>query len=256
MSDPSKKRRVIVRQTAEEAAAFGAELVKTIICETAGARGVCHLALAGGTTPRALYGILARQATSGEVPWDKVEVFFGDERDVPHDDVESNFGMAHRSLLDHLPIPVSHVHPVPADSSDLEAAATEYEQTIRKNVAAGPKAIPQLDLILLGMGGDGHVASLFPSSSGLEEKGKLVVVCFVPILGRSRITFTFPLINAARNIILLVTGADKAGAVTRLLGEDKQAKKGLPAAGVDPTGGVLFMVLDAAAARGTGLRSE
>ncbi|HUS47968.1 MAG TPA: 6-phosphogluconolactonase [Phycisphaerae bacterium] len=256
MSASSESRRVIVKRTAEEAAGFVADLFKTIACEAAGERGVCRVALAGGTTPRGLYGVLARQAIGGDVPWNQVEIFFGDERDVPHDHVESNFGMAQRTLLDHLPIPVANVHPMPADSPDLEKAAAEYEQTIRKKVTAGSDGMPRFDLILLGMGGDGHVASLFPSSSGLQEGKKLVLACFVPVLSRRRMTFTFPLINAARYVILLVTGDDKAAVVARVLGGDAQARKGLPAAGVNPKKGVLFMVLDAAAARSTGLRPE
>jgi len=248
--------RIVVKQTADDAAAFVAGLFKTIVCEAASARGRCHVALAGGTTPRGLYGKLADQATTGEVPWQQVEIFFGDERDVPHDHVESNYGMTQRTLLDHLPIPVAQVHPMPAHSPDIQAAANEYEQTIRNEVQAGSDKIPRFDLILLGMGADGHVASLFPAIEGLEERKKLVLASFVPVLGRRRMTFTFPLINAARNIIMLVTGQDKAEAVARLLGGDKKARKGLPAAGVAPKEGALFMVLDAAASRRTGLKPD
>jgi 6-phosphogluconolactonase len=247
---------VTVKQTAEAAAAFVADLFKIITCEASSKRGKCHVALAGGTTPRGLYGMLARQAITGEVPWDRVHVFFGDERDVPHDHIESNYGMAQRTLLDHLPIPVANVHPMSANLPDIEAAAGEYERTIREKVGAGADGIPRFDLILLGMGGDGHVASLFPSCSGIKEKQQLVLARFVPVLGRRRMTFTFPLINAARNVILLVTGEDKAQTVVKLLGDDEQARKDLPVAGVDPKEGMLFMVLDVAAARGTGLKPE
>ncbi|MHC4983361.1 MAG: 6-phosphogluconolactonase [Planctomycetota bacterium] len=254
MSETPESRRVVVKFSPEDAAAYVVDLFKAIICEAAGSRDVCHVALCGGTTPRGLYGMLAKQAVSGEVPWDRVEVFFGDERDVPHDHVESNFGMAQRTLLDHLPIPVSQIHPMPGDASDLEAAAAEYEQTVREKVPAGDDEIPRFDLVLLGMGGDGHVASLFPSCTGLREKEKLVLARFVPVLGRRRMTFTFPLINAARNVILMVTGDDKAEAVTKLLGDQESGVEELPAAGVDPKDGVLIVVLDAPAARAMGLR--
>ncbi len=256
MSETTDNPRVIIRQTVEEAAEFASELFRTIICEAVAARGVCRLSLAGGTTPRKMYNVLAGRAITGDVPWDQVEVFFGDERDVPYDNVESNYGMAQRALLDHLPIPVSRVHPMPADAPDLEAAAAEYEQTIRKLVSAGADGVPRFDVILLGMGGDGHVASLFPSCDVLGERERLVSAGFVPVLGRQRMTFTLPLINAARNIILLVTGDDKSEAVVRMLSDDDQARENLPAAGVDPNDGLLFMVLDAAATRGTGLRAE
>ena len=252
MSDSPNGRKVIVRGSDEEAAAFVAELFKAIVCEAVGMHGVCYVTLAGGTTPRTLYGMLAAGAVSGEVPWDKLEVFFGDERDVPHDHVESNFHMVQRVLLDHLPVPVSHVHPMHAHGPDPDASAAEYEQSIRDKVPSDSRGMPRFDLILLGMGADGHVASLFPSCECVEERKKLVLNCFVPVLGRKRMTFTLPLINAARNVILLVTGRDKAGAVAALLGDDREARKDLPAAGVEPADGSLFMVLDAAAASRAG----
>ncbi len=243
----------MVEASPEKATALACELFKTIVCDAVDQYHVCHLALAGGTTPHALYQQLAKTCASGEVPWEQVEVFFGDERDVPHDSVESNYGMVQKTLLDHVPVRPHQVHPMPADSEDLSAAATEYENVIRRIVAQGADKTPQFDLILLGMGGDGHIASLFPATEVLEERQRLVTAYFVPVLGRKRMTFTFPLLNAARNVILLVTGPDKAEAVAGLLGSDPAAKRHLPAARLGPAG-QFFLVLDASAARRAGLK--
>jgi 6-phosphogluconolactonase len=246
-------RKVLVDRTAEEATATAATLFKTIVCETVGQRGTCRLALAGGTTPHALYQTLAAGGISGEIPWKNVEVFFGDERDVPQDNVESNYCMVQRTLLDHVPVEPTMIHPMRGDSDDLQAAAAEYEQTIRRLVPAGADGLPRFDLILLGMGGDGHTASLFLGSDALHENHKLVTSHFVPVLGRQRMTFTYPLINAARNILLLVTGDDKARAVLGILGDSPEAKAALPAAAILPADGFLYVVLDGGAARLTGL---
>ena len=253
MSQVQQFRKVMVEPSAEKATWFAAELVKSIICESDEDDGVCRIALSGGTTPHGLYLMLAGAALSGEVPWRNVEVFFGDERDVPQDNVESNYRMAQRTLLDHVPIEPERIHPMPADAEDLAAAAASYEETIRKSLPADDSGLPRFDLILLGMGGDGHVASLFRGTEALAETEKLVTAYFVPVLGRKRMTFTYPLINAARNVILLVTGADKARVVATLL-DDKEARDCLPAAGVAPTNGILALVLDAAAAKDAGLK--
>ena len=245
--------RVIVEGTAEQATAAAANLFKTIVCETVKQRGRVYIALAGGTTPHALYQKLASDATSGEVPWREVEVFFGDQRDVPQDHVESNYRMAQRALLDHVPIDPSRIHPMPADAEDIHTAAQQYEQTIRRAVPAEGAHVPRFDLILLGMGGDGHTASLFPNTDALKEHQRLIYAGFVPVLGRTRMTFTYTLINAARNVMFLVTGADKAEAVLGVLGDSEEIRKQLPAAAVRPTDGALIMVLDAAAARLIGI---
>ena len=254
MQDAQKSWKIMVERSAEEATALASELIKTIICESAAEENKCYVALAGGTTPHALYQQLADTCASGDVPWGNVEVFFGDERDVPHDDVESNYNMATKTLLDNVPVQPTRIHPMSADSPDLAAAAEEYQQVICNLVPGKKKGISQFDLILLGMGADGHVASLFPGTEALKEREKLVTACFIPVLGRNRMTFTFPLINAARNVMLLVTGDDKADAIAALLGDDPAAKEQLPAVRIDPEG-IVFLVLDAAAAKRTGLKS-
>ncbi len=255
MGKSKRSRKVMLETSTEEANALACDLIKSIICDSVGERKVCYLALAGGTTPHSMYQQLAASCASSDVPWDEVEVFFGDERDVPQDHVESNYRMAQRTLLDHVPIQPSRVHPMPADSDDLPAAAAEYERIIRRIIASPSDRTPVFDLILLGMGGDGHVASLFPGTEALNEREKLVTVYFVPVLGRNRMTFTLPLINAARNVLLLITGGDKAEAVVGLLGGEPEAAQRLPVAHVAPEG-QFFIILDAAAARRAGLKPK
>ena len=247
---------IVVEPSAEQATWFVAEQVKRIICQAVEERDHCHVALAGGTTPHGLYLTLAGAAVSGEVPWRDVEVFFGDERDVPQDHVESNYCMAQRTLLDHVPIEPGRIFPMPADAEDLAAASEEYEQAIRQAVPAGEGGTPAFDLILLGMGGEGHIASLFPDTEAQDEMQKLVTAYFVPMLGRNRMTFTYPLINAARHVILLVTGEDKAHAVSLLLGDQQPPRSSLPAAGLSLAHGELTLVLDEAAAKQAGLRAQ
>jgi len=240
--------RVFVESSVEQLMQFVAGIFNSVICETAVRHDFCRIALSGGTTPRALYQLLAQNVMKDEVPWDKVQIFFGDERDVPHDNVESNYRMAQRVLLDHLPIEPERVFPMPADREDLQNGAAEYEQTIREIVPAGPNGIPSFDLILLGIGGDGHTASLFPGNAALGEKEKLVVSTFVPVLGRHRMTFTYPLINAAQCVLFIVTGDDKANTMGAILGEDEKARANLPAAGVKPQG-MLIYAMDSSAAK-------
>lgn len=247
-----QSREVYVEPSVEQATGLASKFVKSIVTEAVSRHGFCYLALSGGTTPHGLYLRLASDGLSGDVPWQNVEVFFGDERDVPQDHVASNYRMAQKTLLDHVPIDLMHVHPMPADAEDIEAAAAEYEKAVRKAVPANERGIPQFDLILLGMGGDGHTASLFPETSAVDENEKLVVGYPVPKLGRRRMSVTFPLINAARNVILFVTGSDKADAIAALFGADSQARGELPVSRVCPTGS-FKIILDAAAARGADL---
>jgi len=245
------ERRVIVEFSAEQLTAVVANIIQSLVCETVARTGHCHIALSGGTTPRAVYQQLAQSAMKAEVPWQKVHIFWGDERDVPHDNVESNYRMATRLLLDHLPLEPENIYPMPADRDDLDQGAIEYEATIRRVVPADENGVPSFDLILLGMGAEGHVASLFPNSPALDEKERLVIAPFVPVLGRRRMTFTFPLINAAKCIVFLITGEDKTQVVSEVLDSAETAKATRPAARVQPTNGLLIYAMDAAAGRAT-----
>ncbi|MFP4353847.1 MAG: 6-phosphogluconolactonase [Phycisphaerae bacterium] len=256
MSQPNTTKRVVVKNSLASATHFVAELFQSTICEAVARNGSCSVALAGGTTPHALYHLMAFEAAIAELPWGSVDFFFGDERDVPPDHVESNYGMAQRTLLDNVPVDPARVHPMRADSDDMDEAAREYEQIIRRTVQQENNGIPSFDIILLGLGGDGHTASLFPGTEALKEDKRLVVANHVPVHDRTRMTITYPLINAARNVIFLVTGRDKAEAVEKLLDQRYDDDKTIPAARVRPTDGLCVVVLDKAAAANTNLKPE
>lgn len=170
-------------------------------------RGRFLVALAGGRTPAAAYSQLAAEPWRDRVDWARVEFFWGDERAVPPDDPRSNYGMARRTLLRSLGIAERQVHRMRGEDPDLESAARDYAAVLER-LAGSP---PVLDLVMLGMGADGHVASLFPGTDALQESRRSVVHVRVPETGAARLTLTFPVILRARAIVVQVTGADKAG---------------------------------------------
>jgi 6-phosphogluconolactonase len=181
-------------------------------------RGRCFLALSGGSTPRLVYPLLASRPRVNLVDWSRVEFFWGDERAVPPDHPESNFGLARTLLLDHLPgVRPEAIHRMPADAPDLDAAAHQYEAELRRAFGERPgdRDPPSFDLIWLGMGRDGHAASLFPGAIAVEERRRWAIPCTAPSESAvaKRMTFTLPLINAARMVLFVVAGADKAPAI-------------------------------------------
>ena len=209
-------------------------------------RGRCMLALSGGSTPRLVYPLLASGPRVDAVDWSRVEFFWGDERAVPPGSPESNFGLAQTLLLDRLPgVSAQAAHRMPADAKDLGAAALRYEAELRRAFGMGPGSRrPRFDLIWLGMGPDGHTASLFPGARALAERKRLVLPATAPATSpvSARMTFTLPLINAARTALFVVAGADKAAAVRSL----RSGSQDLPAARVRATS-TLWLV-DALAA--------
>lgn len=219
-----------------------AELFAVRAAEAVEERGRFRVALAGGTTPLAAYRRLAAAPWADLVAWGSVEVFFGDERAVGECDVGRNDAAAREALLLHVPIPPENVHPVPALAPD---GAERYESLLRERLATPAPAVPVLDLVLLGLGEDGHTASLFPGQPAAEESVRLVVrVDGAPKPPPVRVTFTLPLLNAARSVVFVVSGAGKSAALARLLAGDRT----LPAARVDPPGGERLFFLDRAAA--------
>lgn len=190
---------------AREAATWIAGVIREAIAE----RGACALALAGGRTPVPVHAALAADPRRGSIDWSRVEIFFGDERAVSPTDPESNYGLAMEALLRHVPVPPARIHRMEAERADLEAAADEYAALLP----------PALDLLLLGIGGDGHTASLFPGSSALRERRRLVVPVQGPKPPPTRLTITPPVIRAARMTAVLASGAGKAAAVARALDE-------------------------------------
>lgn len=209
-------------------------------------RGRFTIALSGGSTPRTLYTLIAANA-SNILPWDKMFFFFGDERHVPPNDPDSNYRMANESLLSKVPIPSANVFRVPTENPDADAAAEAYDQTLQKFFGVKPGEFPRFDLILLGLGGDGHTASLFPETKALQEKSRLVVANWVEKLKTSRITFTLPLLNAARTVAFLVSGTDKAAILHEVLEGNAPGEK-YPSRLVKPTDGHLTWFVDRAAA--------
>jgi 6-phosphogluconolactonase len=202
-------------------------------------RGRFAVALAGGSTPKSTYEILARDHADA-VDWPNVHVFFGDERTVPPDHEDSNYRTAKEALLDH--VPVGSVHPMRGELPP-EEAASYYEEALRSFFREDP---PVLDLVMLGIGGDGHTASLFPETSALEVTDRLVVANPVPRLDTTRITLTAPVLNAARAVYFLVAGEGKAEALKEILEGDADPRE-YPARLVQPAGGPTWM-LDRAAA--------
>jgi len=214
--------------------------------EAVSARGRFTIALSGGSTPKSLYNLLATNART-TLPWEQTLFFWGDERHVPPTDPESNYRMVDEAMLSKVPVPPANVYRMPAENSDAEAVAETYEQTLRKVFQLGPNDVPQFDLILLGMGPDGHTASLFPGTAGLKEKSRLVVANWVEKLKTYRLSFTLPVINAARSVAFLVSGTDKAPVLKAVL-EGNDPGELYPAKLVHPKDGKLIWFLDRAAA--------
>jgi 6-phosphogluconolactonase len=180
------------------------------------ARGQAFVALSGGSTPKQMGTILAREPYRSRIPWDRVQIFWGDERWVPRASTESNAGEARRGFLDLVPIPPANVHPWDTDADSPEEAATAYEAELRQ-AFGGTHEIPRFDFVLLGMGDDGHTASLFPGTRALDVTDRLAVANFVPKLDTTRLTLTAPVLNAGREILFLVGGPGKADRLEAVL---------------------------------------
>jgi 6-phosphogluconolactonase len=204
------------------------------------------LALSGGSTPQKLYSMLGEEPYRDLLNWGLVEVFWSDERCVPPDDAESNYRMAREVLLNKVPIPASQIHRMPADEIDREAASQAYSTEMRRVFSTS--GVPGFDLIQLGMGPEGHTASLFPHQDSLHEEQRLVIPVSVPKPPPPRLTFTPPVLNAARNVLFLVTGAEKEEAVQAVLEGPYQPDE-YPAQLIRQSHGIVTWMLDEAAGR-------
>ncbi len=202
-------------------------------------RGQFTIALAGGSTPKPLYEAIATQ----QLPWDKIHVFWGDERYVPADHPDSNQLMARRAWLDRVDIPADNIHPMPTDEADPAVAAAKYEKHLQEFFHTAPGEFPALDVILLGMGDDGHTASLFPHTEALEVRDRLITVGNKD--GQPRLTFTDQFINSAHCIMFLVAGASKQPALAQVFAPEADDFT-YPARLIQPQG-ELWWLLDAAA---------
>ena len=231
----------------EAVALRAADLFAMAAQEAAAARGRFAVALSGGETPRTLYRLLARQQFSQKLPWRRVQLYWGDERCVPPDDPASNYGMAHSAFIKHVPIDAANVHRMHGEDV-AEQAALAYDAELRGLAAQErPRAdVPVFDLVLLGLGVDGHTASLFPHADALTVEDAFCAATEAPD-GSPRLTVTAPVINAARRVWFLVSGAKKAGMVAEVL-EGLRVPAAVPAQGVAPVHGTLTWFLDEAAA--------
>ncbi len=230
-----------------DALALGAaDAFAAITSAAVATRSRAYVALSGGSTPKRMGELLAVAPFRDRVPWESLEVFWGDERWVPEESPESNAGVAKRTFLDHVPIPPSRVNPFPTGVPDPETAATMYATQLR-TVFGQTDDVPRFDLVLLGMGDDGHTASLFPGTAVIHETEALAVAHAVPKLGAVRLTLTPPVLNAGREVVFLVAGAEKAETLASVL-EGPEKVDELPSQIIRPVDGRLTWLVDRAAA--------
>ena len=220
-----------------------AEAAVRTINESVQTNDTCSVVLSGGNTPRTLYRLLSSQFRD-QVPWTKIQIFWGDERYVPPDDPQSNYRMAKETLLDQVPSSTRNVHPMPTSLPDPDVAARDYEKTLRNYFS---KDWPRFDLVLLGLGEEGHTASLFPRSPALEETRRWVVGVKAPSEPPLRLTLTLPALTESANIYFLVAGSNKAQALYHVLAGSPDPKS-YPASGIRRAGGTVIWWVDREAA--------
>jgi len=237
-----------VLSTSEDLAASAAEFFASVAAAAVEARGVARVAISGGSTPKGMFALLADRSRPyfARMPWDRLQLFWVDERCVPPTDAESNYRMTEEVLLEHVPLPAAQIHRIEGEL-DPEVAAARYEAAIRAAFRLEGAQTPAFDLVLLGLGEDGHTASLFPHTAALIEMVRIVVANPVPQKETWRITLTWPVINRGREVAFLIEGATKAQAVQDVFcgAYDPVAK---PAQLIRPASGRLTLLLDAAAA--------
>lgn len=210
-------------------------------------RGQFIVALSGGSTPKKLNALLASDAFRSKIDWKKIHFFFGDERNVPPNSDESNFRMANETLFSKLEIAKENIHRFLTEAGDAKAVAEKMASEVRSFFGLAENDFPQFDLVFLGMGDDGHTASLFPGTAALHEEKKIVTENYVQKFDTNRLTFTYPAINNARNIIFLIAGEDKAVALHEVLEGDYNPEK-YPSQKIKPGNGNLVFLLDEKAA--------
>jgi 6-phosphogluconolactonase len=244
---------VYILKNAAELSATAAELIVEMIQEVLQHKDRFTFALSGGSTPKELYSLLSGDPYRDQIAWDKIHFFWGDERHVPPDHPDSNYRSAQERMLSKVPLPPENIHRVRGETPDAQQAAEDYEQELMGlfNLSAGQ--VPKLDCVLLGMGPDGHIASLFPGTRAVWEKKRLVVSNWVEKFMHSRITMTFPVLNNARRIIFLVAGGNKAEVLREVLEGDETTEL-LPAQMIRPDHGNVLWLVDRAAANRLSLR--
>jgi 6-phosphogluconolactonase len=216
--------------------------------EAVAARGRARIAVSGGSTPKATFKLLADPAHPflKRMPWQEIDLFWVDERCVPPDDAESNYRMTRESLLDHVGMHPEQIHRIHGEL-EPEVAAAQYEYELRKSFRLEGAEAPRFDIVELGMGDDGHTASIFPHTDAIHEMGRLVTANHVPQKDTWRITLTWPVINHAREVFFLIAGADKAAPLKEVFTGPKDVER-LPSQLICPASGILTLILDKAAA--------
>jgi len=243
-TEMSFKQRIIIRDDPILLAKLAAEIFVAGARRSVDRKGLFSVAISGGSTPRRMHQMLAAEPYIHSIPWQNIHIFWVDERCVSQNSSESNYGTAKRDFIDDVPIPQSHLHWITCEPS-LRKSVKEYQKTLKDVFSFERSRIPRFDLICLGMGADGHIASLFPGQKSLSEKEKLVVAVKGGDPNVNRITMTLPLLNQARHIVFMVTGEGKAKTVKKVL-EDRKIR--LPAQKIQPLKGRLTWLMDNGAA--------
>jgi 6-phosphogluconolactonase len=243
------RRELIVFADAAALAREGAHRVAASIAQADRARATCTIALSGGRTPRGLYEVLADMPVSegGAPAWERVQLFFGDERHVLPEHPDSNYRMVQDALVSRVAIPAAHVHRMRTEEPDAATVAFEYSLELRRAFDLAPQEWPQFDIVLLGMGSDGHTASLFPRTPVLYEREQPASAVWVSHLQSSRVTLTYPVFNHARQVYVLVSGIEKAETLRAVL-EGPVDPDRFPVQGIQPLNGQLTWLVDEAAA--------
>ncbi len=244
----SKNRKVQIVDDAEAMSRAAAKTLIEHIAKQLQTKDVFSIALSGGSTPRKLYALMANDpGLRKQVPWQQIHFFWGDERHVPADHPDSNYRMAYEALLSKVPIPPANIHRIRAENPDADKAAQEYARDMRRFFGIAGSEPPRFNCVLLGMGSDGHTASLFPGSPALGEQNRLVMANWVEKFNSFRITLTLPVINNADLILLLVSGDQKAETLKAVLADDSDTIR-FPVQYLQPKNGVLTWLLDQRAA--------
>lgn len=239
---------VQVASTPAEVAQSAAHFFASVVSAAVASRGVARVAVSGGSTPKAVFALLAEPGAPflNAIPWNQMQLFWVDERCVPPSHSESNFGMTRAAMLDQVPLPAANIHRMEGEI-DPEEAASRYEAEIRNSFRLEGAETPTFDLVLLGLGPDGHTASLFPHTAGLDEMARIVIANHVPQKDSWRLTLTWPVLTQAREVAFLIEGAEKAAMVQTVFAGIRDPET-WPAQLIRPASGKLTLLLDTAAA--------
>jgi 6-phosphogluconolactonase len=245
----TKNREIQIVENGEAVSRTAAEMMVSLALEKLQSEESFAVALSGGSTPKNMFAILANDAAlHNQMPWDRVHFFWGDERHVPPDHTDSNYRMTNEAMLSRVPVPPENIHRIRAENPDAGKAAEDYEQELRGFFNLETEQLPPFDCVFLGMGPDGHTASLFPGTKALQERERLVVSNWVDKFQSYRITMTTPVLNNADIVIFLVSGEEKAEPLRVVLEGEKQTDL-FPSQLIEPTHGKLLWLVDQAAAR-------